>query len=184
LVSFTATPRNENIQLDWQTASEDGFAGFELQRATSRNGNDFQKIAWYAVSGGNSISLKSYSHLDLDVLPGQTYYYRLNQVDLDGTAELSSIVSATLAGKDEGLQLFPNPAANDIIISYKQELINQQVTLKVFDNTGRQVLIQTLDATSLINNGYLMNIESLVNGAYLVSLEDDGVKATARFVRR
>jgi hypothetical protein len=102
LTSFTAARVAKGVQLSWNTATENNLAYFETQR--SADGRSFNTIA--RVEGqGQSTSPSHYNSLDQQPLPGLSYY-RLRQVDQDGTSTFSPVV--TVAPSSE-LVLFPNP---------------------------------------------------------------------------
>jgi len=91
LSSFNAENiENKYSHLTWKTNSEVNNNGFEIQR--SLNSSYFELVGW--VNGhGNSSTLKSYSFDDFEVIKGNTYYYRLKQVDFDGNFVYSNVVS-------------------------------------------------------------------------------------------
>lgn len=93
LISFTASDARIGVALRWETATEIDTAGFNIWRANDKNGD-------YISVNGNLIPAKGsgaigadYSYLDKNVLPGQTYYYKLEDVEIDGTRALHGPVS-------------------------------------------------------------------------------------------
>lgn len=93
LTSFNANEKNGVIRLNWRTESETRNAHFEILRSST--GRDFVKIE--QVGGKGTISTASnYSFLDEKPLPGVNYY-KLRQVDLNGSSEEFGPVSATVA---------------------------------------------------------------------------------------
>ena len=130
------------VRLAWATASEKNSAGFEVER--SGNGTDFARLGTVAAAGSSS-SARSYGFLDAK-LPGAALllYYRLKQVDLDGTFAYSPVRSVALTAKTEaGLALFPNPARSAATLT--GALPGTVAT--VFDALGRRVTSAPADAT-------------------------------------
>jgi hypothetical protein len=106
LVSFTGKLRPDgSAQLNWITAQEKNSAYFELQR--SLDGRSFEAIGRETAAGNSSTRL-TYGAIDPRPLSVATYY-RLRQVDLDGTQQYSSIVVLSPAGAQPGLLVWPNP---------------------------------------------------------------------------
>jgi len=96
LSSFYGDLKNENIQLAWTTESEKENAGFEIEQ--SFDGERFLVIGM--VSGvGNSEETQEYAFLDQGVRNralSNTAYYRLAQIDYDGTKTYSEVVAIDL----------------------------------------------------------------------------------------
>jgi len=90
LVSFTGNhlPGRGNL-IEWKTASEWENAYFELQHST--DGISFQRNT--TVNAGEApLEIQHYSHLDAKPV-STTTYYRLRQVDVDGTEDYSNIIA-------------------------------------------------------------------------------------------
>jgi hypothetical protein len=82
LVKFEAEKLAEKVKLTWVTATEINNEKFIIERAS--DGQDFTSIA--EIKGaGNSKELNEYTFVDANPLKG-TMYYRLTQVDFDGTS--------------------------------------------------------------------------------------------------
>ena len=130
LVDFDAEVRNDLIHLSWSTASEINNEGFEIERST--DGRNFDFIA-FAEGHGNTTIMKDYSYKDDNVKEGQTYYYRLRQVDFDGAFEYSQVVAAnlqiteTVAGN-----FYPNPTKG--AINFKSNYLGVQ--FQIYDSNG------------------------------------------------
>ncbi|MCP3927579.1 MAG: T9SS type A sorting domain-containing protein [Bacteroidetes bacterium] len=144
LINFHAKAvENRYIRLDWKTATEENNAGFELQRGT--DGKRFIPIRWIE-GNGTSLELQQYQYVDKEVENNQIYYYRLKQVDFDGTFEYSGIQSSVVRYSDAGFAVYPSPASDRIYVKTEEDLNQQKdITFELFDALGRKVLIQSLD---------------------------------------
>jgi hypothetical protein len=93
--SFAAEAESDHILITWETASELGNAGFNLYRGTSPNGSDRQLnaalIPSQAPGGSGGFSYTWEDRADL--VPGMTYYYWVEDVDLSGASTLHGPVS-------------------------------------------------------------------------------------------
>jgi len=84
LLSFTATGQDDAVEVAWQTAAETGNLGFYLYRADSPDGT-YVRITDQLIAGLNfSPEGRSYTYQDTDVTQGQSYYYKLEDLDMDG----------------------------------------------------------------------------------------------------
>jgi Lamin Tail Domain len=130
LSQFTASVLNEKeAQLKWETSSEVGFSHFEVQRSFDALG--FESIG--REKGKADITEKNeYSFVDVSPKIGQNYY-RLKQVDVDGSEEYSKIVSVRIF-EEPGVLFYPNPAQD--IISLKGFEQNNIQSIKVLNNAG------------------------------------------------
>lgn len=95
LASFTAVPKFFKVAVQWATEAEIDNAGFNLYRAESKDGI-YTKINKQIIpADGSAIQGASYEYLDRDVQNGKTYWYKLEDIDLNGTATMHGPVSAT-----------------------------------------------------------------------------------------
>jgi hypothetical protein len=95
LASFAATPKSAEVILQWETESEIDNAGFNLYRSASENGEYIKINDSLIPAQGSSTQGASYEFVDTDVKNRKTYYYKLEDIDLNGTATMHGPVSAT-----------------------------------------------------------------------------------------
>jgi hypothetical protein len=147
LVAFTATAESPAaVRLAWATASELNSQAFDVER--SLDGQAFTTIGTVAAAGSSSAA-RSYEWLDAKLPAGAAQlYYRLKQVDRDGTFSYSP-VRAVMLKAAAGLALFPNPATTGATLT--GAVPGAAVT--VFDAVGRAVLTATADATGAARLG-------------------------------
>lgn len=108
---FTGTETSSGILLEWGTASELNNQGFEVQRKLGSV--EYSTIAF--VQGyGTSNTPHSYSYTDNYLYSGESYVYRLKQIDFDGSFQYSQEVTiiVSYSGPDTLYQNFPNPFEN------------------------------------------------------------------------
>jgi len=95
LSSFNATPKSNEVILIWSTASEINNAGFNLYRSETENGN-YTKMNFALIpTKGSSTQGASYEFVDTNVQNRKTYYYKLEDIDLNGSSSMHGPVSAT-----------------------------------------------------------------------------------------
>jgi hypothetical protein len=95
LASFGAAQQGQAIHVTWETVSEAGNAGFNLYRGDSAAG-PLTLLAHVPSQAPGSTQGFAYSYEDLDVQPGQTYWYTLEDVSLGGVTTRHGPVSATV----------------------------------------------------------------------------------------
>ncbi|MBF9222359.1 LamG-like jellyroll fold domain-containing protein [Hymenobacter ruricola] len=168
LTTFTATAQgNSAVRLAWATASEKNSAAFEVERST--DGRTFGRLGTVAAAGSSS-SARRYELLDAK-LPADAalLYYRLKQVDADGSFRHSPVRAVALTGAAEGLALYPNPAHGAATLTG----VAPGTVVTVTDALGRTVATATADAT-----GTAALAAGLPAGAYVVRAGAKAVKLT------
>ncbi|MGA9351379.1 MAG: FxLYD domain-containing protein [Anaerolineae bacterium] len=76
------------VIVEWTTEAEVDLAGFNLYRSESPDG-PYVKLNTTLIPGGSDSLLGGkYSYTDTNVVVGHTYYYKLEDVELDGTTTL------------------------------------------------------------------------------------------------
>ena len=95
LVSFTAAGRPATVLLEWETASEIDSEGYHIWRALGEAEGFVRVTETLIPAEGNPMSGAVYGHRDEDVTNGQTYFYKLEELDIHGASHFHGPVSAT-----------------------------------------------------------------------------------------
>lgn len=107
LTFFDAKKMENEVELNWQTASETNNYGFDIQR--SADGKIWNSIG-FVEGQGTTNRINNYQFIDAKPLSG-TSFYRLQQFDYDGQHQYSDIQSIRFdTYQAAGVRLFPNPA--------------------------------------------------------------------------
>ena len=168
LTRFSAVPQAAGVALAWATASEKSSAYFEVQR--SATGEAYAAIGKVAAQGSSS-SAREYAFVDAQPLAG-TSYYRLRQVDADGTAAYSPVVAVRGKGLAEAT-LYPNPSAQTVVLPAAIGALHY----RIFNALG-----QTLLGGEAAGNARL-DISGLPTGTYFLELADATSRRTQRLMR-
>jgi len=137
LLSFDATHLDQGyVEVSWVTASELNNSHFELERSV--DGIHYEVIA-QIPGAGTTQEVQQYSYRDMDTFQGR-YYYRLRQVDFDGSFEYFYTVEVIVKGTSTigVLAAYPNPVED----TYHMEISlpgEQPATMIVYDMQGNQV---------------------------------------------
>jgi len=135
LASFTASTNNGEVTLNWQTSTEKNNSGFEIQR---RSDSGYESIG-FVPGFGTTTERQYYSYVDTRVNPGN-YYYRLKQIDLDGTIAYSEEISIEVSSPELFAleQNYPNPFNPTTTIGFSLAT-DSKVSLKIFNALGQEV---------------------------------------------
>ncbi|MFI5252143.1 MAG: T9SS type A sorting domain-containing protein [Bacteroidota bacterium] len=177
--SFTGTVDSSNhIILNWTTVSEVNSYGFEVQR--SAGGKQFQTLPNSFISGhGTSLESNLYSFTDQTAGSGK-WYYRLKQINLDGTFGYGSVIQVilgTLGVKEITAphefmlhQNYPNPFNPSTEIQF--EIPARSVVRLIIYNVIGQVVATLVDGIE--DAGYRIsrwNTGTMPSGIYFYKLE-------------
>lgn len=137
LLAFTATAKSKTIDLDWTTASELNCDGFEIERGTRIDA--FERIGW-TKGNGTTHDISTYIYSDKNVKPNVLYYYRLKQLDFNGSYNYSHIVAATLNKDGFVFNAFPNPYSDKTLISYTLDKTSV-IKVEVVNTLGQVITV-------------------------------------------
>lgn len=155
---------NQYVNVLWQTATEINNDGFEIQR--SEDGVDFETIG-FVEGAGNSTDKLAYIYSDRDVQANILYYYRLKQIDFDGSFEFSSKVSASLNNMVNDVvvsQFIPNPSNANAVLNIQ---VNQASLAKiVMVNSLGQLMLNIDLQLSEGSNTLPFDLKNLSSGLY------------------
>jgi hypothetical protein len=138
LISFNATAKENTVSLSWETATELNNMGFEVER--SEDGITFIKVG--DVSGkGTTTEKQQYIFTDNQIKGEGKLYYRLKQLDYDGTFAYSETISVEYSALPVEFSLsqnYPNPfnPATTIKFGIPKEVA---VSLKIYDALGSEI---------------------------------------------
>jgi len=167
LVFFRAELIETGVELKWQTAWEQYNVGFEIQKS-------IDGLKWEAfefVDGtGDSNELTNYKLNDEKVHSGSVYY-RLKQIDIDGSYSYSNLASVFRPLKD-GVVVFPNPTSGVVKILNVEEI----QSVEIYDLKGNKKL-QTF------SNESQLDLSSLEKGVYFLKINMGGKPVIKRIVR-
>lgn len=153
--------------LRWQTLSEINFDYFEIQK--SIDGEYFNTIG-YEKGRGSENTKTSYHFIDESPNEG-TNYYRLKQIDLDGTFDYSKTVSVEKKAVID-FTLYPNPVKNNFYIKIPNEYIDNSLNIHIFDVTGQEFFVK-YPIQTFENNLLLLQLNYMPSGIYFIQITDE-----------
>lgn len=170
LTAFSGKWVNGATDLKWTTASEKNSSHFIVERSVG--GDAAYEAVGRVAAAGSSASTRTYQLRDAEAgAQGvATLYYRLHQVDADGTQAFSPVV-AVAVGKSvvaPKLELYPNPTADaqTVMVNYASHPAAGS-TVQTYSETGQLISeVPVAEATSRLA------LPKLAPGLYHVVLRD------------
>ncbi len=162
LISFEGVVDKEIVTLKWSTASEINNSHFEVER--SLDGNRFELIN-IQEGTGNSNNIQNYSFIDNNTISGELYY-RLKQVDYDGTFTYSETISVTITSDDIIAALFPNPVMDNFTVRFSEN-IRPNSQLEILSTSG--ILIKSYDIDISSKE---LDVSFLESGVYILRIKN------------
>ena len=171
------TVLDNKISVDWGTEEEINSAFFEVQR--SRDLAEFIPLGRINAAGESNGKTVRYNFMDTAPLAGIAYY-RLKQVDKDGTFEFSRIVSAILTDDTQTFEILGNPAQNQTVrVLLKNFGIE---SLRLYNLAGQELPVALAKEND--NEFALTPKQSLAPGMYILMVKEGNISATRKLVIR
>ena len=133
LLYFKGVLIEHKAHLSWSTANEVNNDHFELERSV--DGVHFQQVGKVKGNGTTSES-KAYTFVDYNI-PTNQLYYRLVQVDYDGSKTYSSII-VLINDREKHLLVYPNPFTKDVTVQVFST--EKEYSIQVINFLGQTVL--------------------------------------------
>ena len=169
LMYFRAVQNGANVNMEWATATERDTHYFVVERSSDALG--FEEVA-RVEAAGNSQQALFYRADDLHPLEG-TSYYRLVQVDTDGSTDISPVVA--LSRVQTAWSIFPNPTDGRLTILDPEA---RSFTVSVYDATMRIVKSATVLPTDPV-----LLLNELPDGEYTLLIRTGEEQRASRIAK-
>jgi len=171
LISFEANYENNQVNLNWATASEINNHYFEIERST--DGQIWQGIS--KIDGhGNSTEQQDYSYTDdlAGIVPAGDIYYRLHQVDFNGAATYSMIrsVSVNAPAPSSSITVYPNPTSRELNVNWNSE-DNGNAMLRIVNISGATLYSENVTGIGTMHKQ--LDLSAYKSGTYFVQIVTD-----------
>lgn len=174
--SFRAQPIGTQVELAWETAWEQNADRFVVQRSSDLK--EFGDIADVKARGTTS-ARSSYTFTDPNPTAGVNYY-RLRQVDTDGTYRYSAVVEAVVQPHLPQMLVSPNPVQPDLIRLRTFRL--NPAGIQLVNLLGQPIPFSLRELANEVVE--LRPAVKLAPGLYLVTAQQDGLRLSERFMVR
>lgn len=160
---------NSTVALQWRTMQEQNASHYNVQR--SEDGIRFRTIAIVAAQGTTS-SVSDYNFDDKNATAA-THFYRLEQVDLDGSINYSSIIKQGNGGQKT---LVGGLGSNKIMVQF---FSNDSRQFRIVNNSG--IIVKQMNSTT---QQQVLDVNNLSTGVYALQIiNSDGTSEVHRFVK-
>ena len=179
LTSFIAQSENQKVILKWTTATELNNNGFEIQRKAAES--DFATVG-FVKGEGTTTNQKEYSFIDKDLTDGK-YFYRLKQVDYNGSYEYSDVIEVDVRSLAEYSleQNHPNPFNPATTIGYVlKEKCNAKLTL--LNAIGEEMAVLVNEAQDKGFHKVDFNAANLPSEVYFYRLQAGNFVQTRKMI--
>jgi hypothetical protein len=160
-IKFLVTKENNDVKIYWSTASETNNDHFEIER--SDDGRNFIPIA-NVKAVGNSSSITNYSYVDKK-LNSTVAYYRIKQVDVNGSITYTSIASIKNNQSNNSTEIF---AASNKNITVRFTSVQSSASVSVYSINGQTLLHKNFQQANYI----AFALGNAVPGIYVVQVID------------
>lgn len=184
LLSFTARKQpNGDVLTEWRTASEYNLDHYEIEMALDET--DYQSGLFSRVGEvpgqGNTDQERQYRFTDTAPNKSGVRYYRLRMVNTDGSFSYSPVRPVVFSQETKWI-VTPNPSTGSFGLVCRANA-GEQIQLRVYDQAGRQVYLQTHQATGF-GQKLPIDLTGYPAGIYLLEADSGTEKQSYRLVKQ
>ncbi|MEP6464756.1 MAG: alpha-amylase family glycosyl hydrolase [Parafilimonas sp.] len=174
-LSFTAQKTDaHSVLLNWSAESDGNNDRFEIER--SNDGISFAKIA--TINAVATSGAQHYSYPDNNPLNGISYY-RIKQIDKDGSYQYSSIQKINLADAVKQWNIYPNPARNNATIAALANYTKADIIIS--DVSGK--IIYRLSVNNItVNQQIIIPVHQFAKGIYVIRISTEQNTDTQKLI--
>lgn len=175
---FNGKATAEGNQLNWATATEKDSKAFVVERSV--DGRSFEAIGEVKAAGNSSVVLR-YEFLDKNntVLTQKVFYYRLKQLDENGSFAYSSVVAISRDKGNAEIVVSPNPFSSIIQVTLP---VTETASFKLTTSEGKTLYLK--DKNALSGRVQLNDLPGLAPGIYLLQVVSDQTFSTLKVVKQ
>jgi glucose/arabinose dehydrogenase len=170
LVSFTAKPVPQGVQLTWKTAEEENLQQFDIEY--SMDGNTFNKLNSVAAKNIREGSIYNYTHT---ISFNGSIFYRLKMMDKSGISTYSGTAKITLNNAEQAT-IAPNVITDGMLhLNFKG---NNYSSVELLGMDGRIIWKENIPTEKSQMD---VDVASFSKGMYLLRLSGDSKSAVQKF---
>ncbi len=178
-LELTGAESKSRVSLNWAVMASSALDVFEVERSTDNR--HFEKIATLAAD----ITLDKINYFastdQVADVNSTVIFYRIKVIGRNGQHNYSNVILIRKNLDIKPLSIFPNPAKNAATISFYAEQENE-VTVTIKDNLGKQVYLNKLKAQKGNNVVPISNLNRYSNGVYSVQVLVNNELVTVRLI--
>jgi hypothetical protein len=171
--------KNNKVTLNWTVADNETVHSFEVERST--NGRDFTTVG--VVLASEKFGNENYMFYET-VTNTDKVMYRLRMIDKGHDVDYSRIlIFQTKASITTDIKVYGNPLKDKLTFSYYSNA-TQQVSVKVYDLTGKTLMSQKINSAEGSNMISLPLASTFKPGMYVVEVSNGTDRQVAKFVKQ
>ncbi|MCE7042620.1 choice-of-anchor A family protein [Dyadobacter sp. CY312] len=174
---FSAAKVNCDVELKWKVTEAKNFSHFVVQR--SADARNFASLGQIKFVESNSNYSYTDSPFSSESTPSKFFYYRLQQVDLDGTIDYSTVRSVATGTCDTRLTVdfYPNPAQDELNV----KSFSPVKSVEIITAGGKKVssVIPAPNQTDV-----KVDVQGLVQGIYIVNIVNGEGKHSSKILKK
>lgn len=168
IIYLQANKRDNSVVLEWATAQELNNKGFFVE--VSADGVSYASIGFVETKNGTSAVKQVYTFTDRESGKQGTRYYRLKQIDVDGTIAYFGPKAITFGAVANRVQVYPNPFSSEINLDIEAEQEGTAI-ITVTNAIGKQLLQRKVSVQSGANTEKLLLDARLPQGIYFIHIQ-------------
>jgi len=174
ILTFSAYANDkQEVELEWISNGDMEAANYYIERSTDN-------FSFYKIKNlfplSETIDANFYTDVDETPLKGTTYY-RIKQLNRNGSFKYSNAVIVDRAYGVEEFYLFPNPV-KEIVHIHLKPFLGKAVDLRIYNSYGQLVKVSKLQNVQTPTLGFSMGDEQ--NGMYYLYIKSEGRKEIGR----
>ena len=178
LTSFTAQKQSTEVQLTWNTDSEQNNSHFDVQRSL----DNVQFFSIGRVNGAGNSNASIYYYLRDKSPASGTNYYCLNQVDFDGKTSISKPISVNMGFRNACMQVYASAGSLsnlNIIISTEQASAGQLIIY----NIGGQKVYEKAISLNRGKNDLSISLSNMDKGIFIATYNNGSQVLKKKFFK-
>jgi hypothetical protein len=181
LITFSAYVSGKTAKLDWSTATETNNLAFDVQRK-------YDSVEWQTIGSlkgnGTTTQTQHYSFSDdLSSCSSHKIFYRLKQIDLDGSFSYSNEISVDniIVSSFELEQNYPNPFNPSTAIKFALP-VKTNISLTIYNTLGEKVAEIFKGEMEEGYHEMMFNASRLSSGVYFYKIESESFNSTKKMI--
>lgn len=173
--------KSAGLNVEWKTQNESNTDYFEVYRMYHGNQSAWMKVGKVEAAGVSHDEI-TYNFLDNSYAKAEKIYYRIKQVDQNGSFTYTDIKSIEL--KENGLVKlsgFPNPIQNSYHLAFNSPS-DASIQIEVIDLLGKVAFKQKASAVKGYNQ-YDLEMKDVAAGTYFVKVSGKEIYQTLTVVK-
>lgn len=183
LVSFNGTANERSqTELTWKTAGEINSDKFEVER--SNTAGVFETIGTVKASRFSSNTV-TYHFTDAAPVKSAANYYRLKQLDRDGSFTYSKTIVVEFAGYAQSaitasdITMYPVPVKDQLMLQVSSSKVLVNPAIRMYDMFGKQLSLPM----EMQDAKWTIHTEALKDGVYIIQLENNGITTQLKVMK-